>query len=238
MASRNDPKQNGLRSIHPEGSTKEGERESIQILAPNEGSPPVLANQDSSIRERHYRLERRKFWVEVTTLIILLAYTTITFWQWRAMKDTLQIAHRAYISIEDVQITDVMIDADMTLSFRLKNTGQVPADGVLCSFSNAKGPGVYSRPNPIDAGDVIAPGEVRAFTKSLTKSEGPVPIIGMLPPFFNRQDLIEAREGKKFLFVTIEVDYRDGFFHKRKTWRRLVWTPATMNWQLGGARQD
>jgi hypothetical protein len=98
-----------------------------------------MSNEDGSYQEKAYRLEKRKFWVEVGTLFLVFAYATIAALQWCAMRDannetreanaiarqSMQVSQRAYVSVSSIELR-----CPKETLIQFKNVGQMPATDV------------------------------------------------------------------------------------------------------------
>jgi hypothetical protein len=166
--------------------------------------------------------------------------------QWRLSERALIVTNRAYVNIENATIKDWATANGPVVSYELRNSGKVPATGVVTGIGVSKGQGI--RPDPkyvqktaIGAGDralvdrVIAPGETITQSYWLRAAEDTEH--GTIPPLITDADLSAVLEGERFMTVRIEVAYWDGFDkHSRMTAKYFAYIGGRIeDW---GGRQE
>jgi hypothetical protein len=62
--------------------------------------PPTPANHPDTNPERNYRLEIKKYRVEIVTLAVLVIYTIINYGLYRSTHEQLQLSQRPWIAME------------------------------------------------------------------------------------------------------------------------------------------
>jgi hypothetical protein len=184
---------------------------------------------------------------------IFIALFTLTLWQstdrlWEASdkqaqltRDSLELARkefeytfRARISIFDVAIEHGGGRPNISVKFRLENTGGVPATGLMISFNISTGPDWHP---PTRDTFYVAPQReemslVLAAKESVQKEEA--------IRDFTAEDYRKAGEHgvPHYLRFGIVVAYRDGFDCERITWKWFEWSSDTGSFRECAARQD
>src|SRR5271157_5506454 len=95
-----DPKRELRESVHPKDATDDPGNVTPGELQPTPCiSPPPKKGHDSSNGAQDCNFWREKP-IETVTLIIVLAYTVISFFQWLALNDSNQINREAVQSVQ------------------------------------------------------------------------------------------------------------------------------------------
>jgi hypothetical protein len=88
--------------------------------------PPTPANHSEPNPERDYRLEIKKYRVEIITLVVLVIYTIINYWLYRSTHEQLYLSQRPWIAME-VSLASPLTFTDkagsMFVNVHLKNIG-------------------------------------------------------------------------------------------------------------------
>jgi hypothetical protein len=184
---------------------------------------------------------------------IAIAYFTLTLKRstdrlWEAGKTQAQLTRdsvdlarrefeytfRARVSILDVGIEHAGGRPDITLNFRLENTGGLPATGLSVSYLITTGPDWH--PPMRDAFYVAPQMEQMSLVLAARESKRQQ---GRLRDF-NAEDYRKAKEHgiPHYLRFGIVVAYRDGFDNERITWKWFVWSPDRGTFEECAARQD
>jgi hypothetical protein len=88
--------------------------------------PPNLAKKRDTAEEKKETREKRRFVVEVLTLIFVIIYAGITFFQWRDLRRNFEINERALMKAT-VQIPPAFTDP-LTAAIRFTNVGKSVAE--------------------------------------------------------------------------------------------------------------
>jgi len=147
MAS-NNPKHDLSKSIRPKNSARNPAKDAPGKPQAATGVTPPPKKGDNSGNDT----QERKFWrkkpVETVTLIIVLAYTVISFFQWLALKDSNQINRETLVSVQRAFVTfkgfrtglsDERCNSEVKTFFRVQaiweNSGTTPAIATVSSFN-------------------------------------------------------------------------------------------------------
>ena len=112
--------------------------------------PPSVTDSNQTQKDKEYQLDRKRFWVEVITLVAVAVYAAIALFQWLAMRDAIQMAGRAnqiaisalttaqrpWVGIVDPIFIDKPLTfdakgANIVIRIKLKNFGVSPANAAI-----------------------------------------------------------------------------------------------------------
>jgi hypothetical protein len=114
-------------------------------MAPNVETEilPTNRQNEKSTAEKQYSLDKRRFGIEVLTLVSILAYAGLAYPQWRAMvvanqntTKALYISERAYVSLGDkngntIKLLKLQAGHPVGVKIFLQNSGHILADPVI-----------------------------------------------------------------------------------------------------------
>ena len=225
------PKRNLVETIKEGATSQEGNNQAPPVLSPKSNIPPPVTNPTETKKDREYRLNRNRFWVEILTLVAVVAYALIAYQQWEEMrksteaatkaaqiaeatlkstKDSFERDQRAWIIVEKLLLEDEpRIGQKITVHGRFQNTGKTPARketlfwGIDIRSSAPPTEIIYSKIyKPIRV--VIPSGPLRSLSISTEQTV--------------TQELLDSINKKKLvLYVYGLIEYKDTFDQQLRT---------------------
>jgi hypothetical protein len=108
--------------------------------------PPSPANHPNTDRERTYRLEVKKYRIEIATLVAVIIYAGLTYYLLKTARETFTATQRAWVGIYSVNIERTHVgkigpqDVQFQTTFMLKNFGGSLATDIRFAWALANNP--------------------------------------------------------------------------------------------------
>lgn len=159
MPSMNEIEKKDPQTPGPESATGEGQKAAEQSSVTKVDVLHTFVEEYKARDDQNFCFQKRNFWLGVTTAVLLFAYTTITFLQWRTMYQSFQASQRAFVALglPDGKIADFLPGNNarhpQRLKFYFRNYGATTAQNTrihLWPVTTAPGQGARLTFEPFD----------------------------------------------------------------------------------------
>jgi hypothetical protein len=100
------------------------DKESAPILRAELQVPAAAINAYEAEHQKDYRLERRKFCVEILTFVAVVAYGFVAALQWAAIRNGNEAAYRPQVGVSKLKMTDFEAGKRPVVIVSIENFGQ------------------------------------------------------------------------------------------------------------------
>jgi hypothetical protein len=174
---------------------------------------------------------------QIVLCIIGGLYTCFAFKQWGAIKrgnenarEAFEITQRAYLSVENIKVSDFQDGEEPVVEFDIRNRGRLPASRVLVTVTTSIKDraipsliGMTGHPVPEGHGPVISADTISHRARPLALPE--------------KWQLGQVYAGGALLQLEIEVFYMDGFDHQRMWGDLLLYYPDLRTFEPWSTRE-
>lgn len=115
MSSTNEPEKKEPQTPRPESATSECQAAAEESLVTEVDVLHAFVEEYKTRDDQNSCLQRRNFWLGVTTAILLFAYTTITALQWNAIIESNRINREALTSVQRAYVSFQGLSTRVTL---------------------------------------------------------------------------------------------------------------------------
>lgn len=86
------PKPNAVETVSKGGASHQNANESQPVLPSKSDIPPPVINSAKTEKDKEYRLNRKRFYVEILTLIAVIVYAWVAYRQWEEIRKSTDAA--------------------------------------------------------------------------------------------------------------------------------------------------